>query len=75
MNGSVNLDLTGDLALVLLALVGRLNEQESIEFVDQAEQRAMWDLEALLESVVPAVVSPDFDSEVRGAQERLRDSE
>jgi hypothetical protein len=72
---SVSLDLSGDLALVLLVLVGRLNEEGSVGFVDESEQRALWDLEALLESAVPAVVSPDFDSEVRGARERLRDVE
>jgi hypothetical protein len=75
MNEGVSFDLSGDLALVLLALIGRLNEQESIEFVDQAEQRAMWDLEALLESAVAATVAPDFEAEVRAARDRLRDTE
>jgi hypothetical protein len=75
MNERVILDMSGDLALVLLALVGRLNEEGSVEFVDQSEQRALWDLEVLLESAVAVVVSPDFDSVVRGARERLRDAE
>jgi hypothetical protein len=67
--------LSGDLAIVLLALVARLNQDESVLFEDQAEQRALWDLEALLEAAIPAVLSPDFTSSLQSARERLRDDE
>jgi hypothetical protein len=74
MSDDVEIVLTGDLALVLLALVGRINEgEEAITFQDQAEQRALWDLESLLESVVPGVVAGDFAVALQEARERLRD--
>ena len=74
MSDNVEIVLTGDLALVLLALVGRINEgEEGIPFQDQAEQRALWDLESLLESVVPNVVAEDFQAALQQARERLRD--
>ena len=75
MDQAVTLDMSGDLALVLLALVARLNQDESVLFEDQAEQRALWDLESLLESSIAAVLSPDYHSLLREARERLRDNE
>ena len=69
----VSVELSGDLVLVLLALVARLNEREEVVFEDQAEQRALWDLESLLESVAPSVVSDDFVEALQAARVRLRD--
>ncbi len=73
MIDDVSIEIPGDLALVLLALVSRLNNSEGVLFEDQAEQRALWDLESLLELVVPNVVSVDFDEALQGARSRLRD--
>lgn len=75
MNEAVTIDLSGDMAIVLLALVARLNQSESVEFADQAEQRALWDLESLLESAIPTVLSLDFASSLEQARKRLRDVE
>lgn len=68
------LGLSHDHWLVLFDLVGRLNEQEAVEFEDQAEQRALWDLEAVLESMLPEVVARDYGDRVDAARDRLRDS-
>lgn len=73
MSDDLSIDLSGDFALVLLALVARLNQSDDLVFEDQAEQRALWDLESLLESVLPTVVSVDFVSAVEAARSRLRD--
>ena len=69
----VSVELSGDLAIVLLALAARLNERQEVVFEDQAEQRALWDLESILESVVPSVVSNDFVEALQAARVRLRD--
>jgi len=75
MSDEVVLKLSSDAALVLLALVARLNESEAVRFDDQAEQRVLWDLEADLESAVPSVTSGDFNVQVQNARDRVRDVE
>lgn len=43
------------------------------EFEDQAEQRVLWDLEAMLESAVIEVLSPDYALRLEEARGRVRD--
>ena len=45
----VVLRLTHDEALVLSDYLARFSQTDSLEFKDQAEQRALWNLECLLE--------------------------
>lgn len=72
-SGQVNLALTSDQALVLFEWVARFNET-SHEFADQAEQRVLWDIEAMLESALLVPLSPDYKKLVQEARTRLRDS-
>lgn len=58
---------------MLFALVVRLNEEDQIEFEDQAEQRVLWDLESVLESAVVATVASDYANRLRQARDRIRD--
>jgi len=71
----INIALSADSALVLLALLARVNEDELITFADQAEQRVLWDLEAALESSVPTVVAGDYATQLRLARDNVRDAE
>lgn len=73
MSDELAISMSSDTALVLLSLVARLNEGDEIAFEDQAEQRALWDLEALLESVVAATVVSDYANRLRQARDRVRD--
>jgi hypothetical protein len=73
MSGEVEISLSPDVALVLLALVARLNEGDLVEFEDQAEQRVLWDLEAVLETSVAATVASDYATRLRQARDRVRD--
>lgn len=75
MSSEVVLRLSSDAALVLLVLVTRLNESETVSFDDQAEQRVLWDLEADLEAAVPSITAGDFNAQVRRARDRVRDRE
>lgn len=75
MSDDVVLQLSSDAALVLLVLVGRLNESETMSFEDQAEQRVLWDLEADLERAISAVTSGDFQAQVQAARDSVRDAE
>ena len=69
----VRLPLTQDEALVLFEWLANFNKRE-YEFEDQAEQRVLWDLEAMLESELVAPFSPDYRDLVAAARERVRDS-
>lgn len=71
----MTVELTADAALVLLVVVARLNESESLAFEDQAEQRVLWDLEAALEAAIPSVTAGDFSGQVVRARARVRDVE
>jgi hypothetical protein len=69
----VSLDLTADEALVLFEFLSRYSDSERLETVDQAEQRALWNLCALLErSLVPSF-DPDYADQLASARGRLRD--
>lgn len=71
--GQVSLVLNLDEALVLFEWLARFNAAEN-EFADQAEQRVLWDLEAMLESALLAPLSPDYSTLLDAARERVRDS-
>jgi hypothetical protein len=67
-----DLRLTGDEALVLFAWVVRFNASDPV-FEDQAEQRVLWDVEALLERQLVAPFREDYFSQVVAARDRVRD--
>lgn len=72
----VQLTLGLDQALVLADWLARTSRSERpAEFEDQAEQRALWDLEAALESQLPEVFAPNFKERLRYARLVTRDSE
>jgi hypothetical protein len=73
MSDEVAISFSSDAALVLLALVSRLNQGDRIEFEDQAEQRVFWDLDSVLESAVAATVASDYANQLRQARDRVRD--
>lgn len=75
MSSDVVVKLSPDAALVLLVLIARLNENATVSFEDQAEQRVLWDLEADLEAAVPSITSGDFNAQVQRARDRIRDVE
>ena len=68
----VDLRLSGDEALVLHDWVARFNASDPT-FDDQAEQRALWNLEALLERHLVAPLDADYDAALAAARDRLRD--
>jgi hypothetical protein len=73
MSQRVQLALSHDEALVLLDWLARFNKTREARFEDQAEQRVLWDLEAMLEKALPDVVAPRYSEFVRQARERVRD--
>jgi hypothetical protein len=75
--GRVVIGLTNEETLVLSDLLHRWERdgtQSGLAFEDQAEQRVIWDLTALLEPVTDGAFSADYLSSVTRARDALRDS-
>lgn len=70
---ALTLDLTQDEATVLFEWLTHFNKRDDAEFVDQAEQRVLWDLEATLEARLEAPFEVDYDVRLAAARERVRD--
>jgi hypothetical protein len=71
----VSLDLSNDEALVLLDWLRRFNQNASSEFEDQAEQRVLWDIEAMLESALAEPFDAKYDELLAAARARVRDAD
>ena len=70
---AVTVTLGQDEALVLFEWLHRLGEREDA-WVDQAEQRAVWDLTASLEKQIETVLADDCKDQLRAARDRVRDA-
>jgi hypothetical protein len=57
---AIDLSLTHDEALVLFDFLARYTESEQLETVDQAEQRALWNLCAVLETLLVEPLDPAY---------------
>jgi hypothetical protein len=71
---TVPLNLTADEALVLYEFLTRYTDSDQLETVDQAEQRALWNLCALLERALAQPFDPSYADLLASARGRLRDS-
>lgn len=65
--------LTKSEAVVLFDFCSRFSDQGTLSIEDQAEERALWNLEALLERLLPELFLPDYREEVASARDQLRD--
>jgi hypothetical protein len=72
----VSVELKRDLALVLFDWLARTSAAgQPVAFGDQAEQRALWDLESALESALPETLGGDYRKRIAAARDRVRDSD
>lgn len=69
----VNIELTSDEALVLYDWLMRFNQQADTGFADQAEERVLFDLEAMLEEVLVTPVQSDYPALLAQARSNVRD--
>jgi hypothetical protein len=70
----VTLSLSREEALVLFEWLSRFNKEENHEFEDQAEQRVLWDIEAMLESDLVEPLDPKYDELLAKARAKVRDA-
>lgn len=74
MSDPIRLDLSADEALVLFEFLARISASDRLGlFEDQAEQRVLWNLEALLEKTLVAPLRPDYAQLLTAARGRVRD--
>ena len=73
MNKSVSIELTGDQAIVLFDWIKRFNEGEDEGFQDQAEERVLWNIEAMLEKALVEPFEQGYDRLLSVARAAVRD--
>ena len=71
----VGLTLTNDETLVLFEFLSRFLDTNELKIEDQAEQRALSNLQCLLESRLVEILLPNYRELVDQARNRLRDSQ
>ena len=69
----VKIELTSDAALVLYDWLTRFNQRVDTDFADQAEERVLFDLEAMLEKALVAPLQPDYADLLAQARAHVRD--
>ena len=71
----IHIDLTNDEALVLFEFLSRYSKNEQLKIEHQAEQRVLWNLEAILEKALVEPFKKDCAQLVLEARERVKDKE
>ena len=69
----MQLNLTEDEALVLFELLSRFSEDLILGIEDQAEMRALWNLQAVLEQALTEPFLQNYETLLAAARDRLRD--
>jgi len=70
----VVLELTKEESIVLLDWLSRMNEGENADlFQDQAEERVLWDMEALIEKAISETFESNYAEILSRAREKVRD--
>ena len=73
MSDIITLEISTDEAIVFYDWLKRFNEKEDNLFNDQAEERVLWDLEALLEKNLLAPFKENYNEILQQARSRVRD--
>jgi hypothetical protein len=72
-SSKITIELSRDEAIVLFEWLARFNAQGGHAFEDQAEQRALWNLECLFESTLSEPLSESYATILAAARAKLRD--
>jgi hypothetical protein len=71
----VTLELSREQALVFFEWLSKFNATEGRRFKDQAEERVLWDIEAMLESTLVEPFEGRYEELLAKAREAVRDPE
>ncbi|MBA3237671.1 MAG: hypothetical protein H0T62_04880 [Parachlamydiaceae bacterium] len=74
INNSVCLKLSNDETIILFDWLSRFNECDHASlFQDQAEERILFDMEAILEKCMNEIFDSDYKQQLLEAREKIRD--
>ena len=68
---TANLFENSDVSLVFFNWLSAFTESDEFDGLTDAEKRVMWDMEATLESSLPAILADDYTSAVDAASGRI----
>ena len=73
----INIELTNDELIVLSDLINRLSDTNFLNnfYEDQAEERALWNLDAILEKNTAKILNKNYSEELQISRNNLRDNE
>ncbi|WP_332848505.1 hypothetical protein [Massilia sp. S19_KUP03_FR1] len=74
-SSEIRILITSDEALVLFEFLRRYSDTDQLNVVDQAEQRALWNLCCIFEKTPVAPFDMEYGQALADARERLRDEE
>lgn len=74
-NSEIQISITNDEALVLFEFLRRYSDTDQLNVVDQAEQRALWNLCCIFEKTPVAPFNMEYGQALADARARLRDEE
>jgi hypothetical protein len=70
----VRLELSREEAIVFFEWLTRFNKADDARFEDQAEQRVLWDMEAMLETALVEPFESNYGELLARARAAVRDS-
>lgn len=71
---TVTINLSEQEALVLVHWLGKVNQQDILPQLEHpAEQRVLFDLEAVLERALPVMLSADYKQQLKESWEKVGD--
>ena len=71
----IQISLKKDEALVLFEMLSRFSDTDKLSIEHQAEERALWNLNCSLESVLVEPLDENYIKLLQAARERLKDEE
>jgi hypothetical protein len=69
----INIELSPSEAIVLFEFVSRFSQSGELEIEDQAEERVLWDVCSLLESVLAGPFLQNYSDALAKARDAVRD--
>jgi hypothetical protein len=73
----INIELTNDELIVLSDLINRLSDTDFLKtfYEDQAEERALWNLDTILEKNTAEIFNKNYSEILQIARSNLRDDD
>lgn len=71
----IQISLTKDEALVLFEMLSRFSDKEKLNIEHQSEERALWNLNCLLEQQLTEPLKENYSELLQAARDSLKDEE